>query len=139
MGLFRLLHLCYDREDGGMDCPTITDYVLECIEDISSWIFMFSLIANIDYNGGAKTVLAVEGAIKGIDIVFDLIGVWRRYCKCRREYGTEKGPCCIRKEPSDRIEAAELQFKVGRGFLKLTMLEIPLIITAMWANLEQQN
>ena len=139
MGLLRLFHVCYDRADGGMNCETITDYILECLEDIASWIFLFSLIANIDYNGGRKTVLLVEGAIKGIDVVLDLIGVWRRYCKCRRKYGTKKGPCCIRKEPSDRIEGAELQFKVGRGFLKFTMLEIPLIITAMWANLVEQN
>ena len=97
------------------------------------------MIANIDYNGGRKSVLLVEGAIKGIDVVFDLIGVWRRYCKCRRKYGTKKGPCCIRKEPSDRIKGAELQFKVGKGFIKFELLEIPLIITAMWANLVEQN
>ena len=72
------------------------------------------MVADTNYDDGIQAVIAIQATVESIDLVFDVAGVWRKYCEFRMKYGTEKGPCCIRRVDKDVQKGSELQFDAGR-------------------------
>ena len=117
MGVFRLTHLRFDCHHGFMDCQKIFGLIFEVIEDIIGWIFLIVMVADTNYEDGIQAVIAIQATVESTDLVIDGIGMWRKFCKFRMKYGTEKGPCCIRRVNKDVQKGSELQFDAGRQII----------------------
>lgn len=70
-----------------MSCVTGVGLILELLEDISSWAFLFILLGDIETVKKLKAVVGVEATVKVVDIVVDLLGWWRRGCALCWKHG----------------------------------------------------